>query len=78
MPPTTDNGKFKWMVTTSDNVGTPESKFYEANSYYTLPEPIPVEGKTFKGWHNYGDNKYYMPGDQVEIIYSMYFNAEWK
>lgn len=78
IPPTTDSGKYKWMVTTSDNISTSESKFYEANSYYILPEPIPVEGKVFKGWHNYGDNKYYMPGDKVEIIYSMYFNAEWE
>lgn len=72
MPPINNEGKLMWMVSTSDDL---PGEYYVANSFYTLPEPKEVEGKTFKGWYNNGDDKIYMPGDQVEIIYSMHFVA---
>lgn len=76
--PKSPNGNYLWMITTSDNVNSSASKYYEAGTYYTLPKPKNVIGKKFIGWYNTADNKYYMPGDQVKVIYGMYFDAIWK
>ena len=74
----TKKGNYKWMMTTSDNINTKDSKFYEAGSMYTLPKPKNKKGKTFVGWYNHADNNIYQPNDEVKVIYSMYFEAIWK
>lgn len=69
-----------WMVTTSDDVVT---NFNRSNylmlegSVYTLRNPKSVNNKTFVGWYNTGDNKYYLPGDEVKVNHGMYFEAIW-
>ena len=87
-PLKTKSGKYKWFVMTSDEFNKikkvynplkyPKDNYYEANSYYTLPNPVKVKGKKFKGWYNTANDRYYKPGDKVEIIYSMYFDAIWE
>jgi hypothetical protein len=69
-----------WMVTTSDDV---VANFNRSNylmlegSVYTLRNPKSVNNKTFVGWYNTGDNKYYLPGDEVKVNHGMYFEAIW-
>lgn len=91
-PPKFANGKYKWLMTTSDEYNDNNSKFnrnsefdnifnlkyYEDGSYYTLPHPKNVKNKTFIGWYNTSDNKIYKPNDKIKVIFSMYFDAIWK
>ncbi len=75
-PKKAKSGKYMWMVGNSEEE---KGTYYEANTYYTLPEPKEYKGdKEFIGWYNNADNKIYKPGDKVEIIYSMYFVALWE
>lgn len=74
----TKEGNYKWIITTSDNINTKQSKFYEAGSMYTLPVPKNKKGKTFVGWYNHADNNIYQPNDKIKVIYGMYFEAIWK
>ena len=75
-PKKAKSGKYMWMMKTSEEE---KGTYYEANTYYTLPKPKKNNGDgKFLGWYNTADNKTYMPGDKVEVIYSMYFDALWE
>ena len=73
------NGNIVWMVTTSDDLVKEDNKknyLHIQNTYYELPEP--EEKENFIGWLNTSDNKIYLPGDLVEVIYGMHFIAQYR
>lgn len=73
-PDKDDTGIRLWMVTTSDdNNPSKKSHQLEEGSTYKVPEPENQEG--FKYWYNHSDNKYYNPGDLIEVDSSMYLEA---
>ncbi len=74
MPPTNRNGTRMWMVTTSDDTDlSNESYQLEEGSIYTVPTPNNQEG--FVNWYNSSDNKYYSPGDTIEVYGGMHLTA---
>ena len=73
-PPTNINGNKLWMVTTSDDENPCDTSYQlEEGSIYTVPTPKNEEN--FKYWYNHSDNKYYSPGDTIEVDSSMYLEA---
>jgi hypothetical protein len=69
------NGNTLWRVTTSDDL---DNKLYKEGSIYVLKEPKKVNNKTFIGWFNTVDEKYYKPGDKYTVIHGTHFIAVWK
>lgn len=71
--PTDANGNRLYALSTSDGYKTT----IKEGDTYTLPTPTAVDGKTFKGWYNNADGKYYQAGDSVEIYVGTHFTARW-
>ena len=74
IPPRDKSGKYLWMVTTSDDEN-PSDKSHQLVEGSTYEVPMPVEQENFKYWYNHSDNKYYNPGDMIEVDSSMYLEA---
>ena len=74
-PNTDKNGNRLWRVTTSDDMS---NSLYKEGSVYVLKEPKRVKNKTFVGWFNTIDEKYYKPGDKYTVIHGTHFIAVWK
>ncbi len=74
IPPRNDDGQYLWMVATSDdeNPSDPAHQMVEG-SIYTVPTPN--NGDNFLHWYNHSDNKYYQPGDEIEVDSSIYLEA---
>lgn len=69
--PIQENGKNKWMVTTSEDNVTDSNKntFLKfEGSYYTLPKL-----KNITGWYNTADNKIYKPGSKIRVDHGLHF-----
>ena len=76
-PPTNSNGTRLWMVTTSDDTDLSNTRYQlEEGSIYVVPTPKKTEG--FKKWYNSSDNKYYSPGDKIEVYGGMHLTAIYK
>lgn len=74
MPQTNEEGTRLWMVTTSDDTDLSNERYLlEEGSIYTVPTPNNQEG--FVRWYNSSDNKYYMPGDTIEVYGGMHLTA---
>lgn len=71
--PTDADGNRLYALSTSDGYKTT----IKEGDTYTLPTPTAVNGKTFKGWYNNADGKYYQAGDSVEIYVGTHFTARW-
>ena len=76
-PPTDNNGKYLWMVTTSDddNPTNTSHQLVEGSNYEV---PTPEKTKNFLYWYNHSDNKTYQPGDIIKVDSSMYLEAIYK
>ena len=73
-PPTNEEGKYLWMVTTSDDENPSDIAHQMVeDSIYTVPTPINEEN--FLYWYNHSDNKTYNPGYEIEVDSSMYLEA---
>lgn len=73
-PPTNSHGTRLWMVTTSDDTDLSNTRYQlEEGSIYTVPTPANEEG--FVHWYNSSDNKYYSPGDTIEVYGGMHLTA---
>ncbi len=74
IPPTNSSGKRLWMVTTSDDSDLSNKKYQlEEGSIYVVPEPKKKD--KFVNWYNHSDNKYYNPGDKIEVYSGMHLTA---
>ena len=74
MPATNNNGTRLWMVTTSDDTDLSNTSHQlEEGTIYTVPTPNNEEG--FVNWYNSSDNKYYNPGDTIEVYGGMHLTA---
>ena len=74
MPPTNNNETRLWMVTTSDDTDLSNTTHQlEEGTIYTVPTPNNEEG--FINWYNSSDNKYYNPGDTIEVYGGMHLTA---
>ncbi len=74
MPPTNNNETRLWMVTTSDDTDLSNTTHQlEEGTIYTVPTPNNEEG--FVNWYNSSDNKYYNPGDTIEVYGGMHLTA---
>ena len=73
-PPANNNGTRLWMVTTSDDSDLSNTNHQlEEGTIYTVPTPNNEEG--FVNWYNSSDNKYYNPGDTIEVYGGMHLTA---
>lgn len=72
--PTDANGNYKYKLSTSDGY----SAWITEGNTYTLPEATAVSGKTFAGWYNNADGKYYQAGDTITIYVGTHFTACWE
>lgn len=74
IPPKDSNGKYLWIVTTSDD-NNPSNTSHQMveDSEYTVPTP--KNKNKFKYWYNHSDNKHYQPGDKIIVDSSMYLEA---
>ena len=72
--PTDDNGNVIYKLSTSDGY----SVWVRENENYTLPTPNAQDGKTFVGWYNNANGKYYNVGDTISIYLNTHFTAIWK
>lgn len=73
-PPVNNNGTRLWMVTTSDDSDLSNTNHQlEEGTIYTVPTPNNEEG--FVNWYNSSDNKYYNPGDTIEVYGGMHLTA---
>ncbi len=74
IPPRNEENQYLWMVATSDDED-PSDTVHQMieGSIYTVPTPINEEN--FLHWYNHSDNKYYQPGDEIEVDSSMYLEA---
>ena len=73
--PIQENGKNKWMVTTSeDNVNENNSQNFlkYEGSYYILPTK-----QNIIGWYNTSDNKIYKPGTSIIVNHGLHFIAKY-
>lgn len=72
--PTDEEGNYIYKLSTSDGY----SAWIKEGESYTLPIPNNKDGKTFKGWYNNADGKYYQAGDSVQIFVGTHFTAIWQ
>ena len=74
IPPKNNDGKYLWMVTTSDDKKLSDTSHQMVEgSEFIVPEPKHTAG--FISWYNHSDNKYYQPGDVITVDSSMYLEA---
>ena len=69
-----NDGVRLWMVTTSDD-SDPDDASHQMRESSVYVVPAPNNSNGFKYWYNHSDNKYYNPGDMIEVDSSMYLEA---
>ncbi len=76
LPPTNENGKFMYVVTTSEDVMNehfnPQDFFFEEYTHYILPN---IEEEGFVGWLSSSDGKIYYAGDTYKVRTNTHFTA---
>ncbi len=73
-PPVNENGTRLWIVATSDDIDPSDlSLQLEEGSSYEIP--VPNNEENFLHWYNSSDNKYYQPGDIIEVDSNIYLEA---